>query len=149
MRFYLISCLRTEVPQESTGFAPFELLLLDVLKEVWTEAEWESTTVASHVITMREHLQEMTDIVKTNLTMAQRRQKLHYDERVKPQTLQPGDKVLVLVPARRNKLQLEWAGPYKITRQVTPVDYEIETLGRRKEKRIYHINLLKKVAFPF
>ena len=68
---------------------------------------------------MRERLQEMTDIVKTNLTKAQRRQKLHYDERVKPQTLQPGDKVLVLVPARCNKLQLEWAGPYKITTLLT------------------------------
>ena len=56
--------------------------------------------------------------------------------------------MLVLVPARRSKLQLEWAGPYKVTRQVTPVDYEVETPGRRKEKKIYHINLLKKWHFP-
>ena len=93
--------------------------------------EWGSTTIASHVI-----------------TRAQKKQKLHYDERVKPQILQPEDKVLVLVPARRNKLQLEWVGPYKITRQVTPVDYEVETPGRRKEKKIYHVNLLKKWHFP-
>ena len=56
--------------------------------------------------------------------------------------------MLVLVPTRRNKLQLEWVGPYKITRQVTPVDYGVETPGRRKEKKIYHVNLLKKWHFP-
>ena len=78
---------------------------LDVLKEIRSEVG--NATVASHVITMREHLQEM-DIIKTNLTKAQKKQKLHYDEQVKPQNLQPGDKVLVLVPARCNKLQLEW-----------------------------------------
>ena len=56
-----------EVPQESTGFAPFELLYrcrvrgpLDVLK-VWTGEETENTSVASHVIQMRECLQEMSN----------------------------------------------------------------------------------------
>ena len=53
---------------------------------------------------MRERLQVMTEIVKANLTRAQKKQKLHYDELVKPQFLQPEGKVLVLVPARHNKL---------------------------------------------
>ena len=151
---YLLFAYR-EVPQESTGFAPFELLYghrvrgpLDVLKEAWSEEEMEKTTVASHVIMMRKRLQEMMEIVKTNLSKTQKRQKLHYDEKVKPQTLQPVDKVLALVHGRQNKLQLGWVGPYKVTRQVTPVDYEIETPGRREEKRTYNINLLKKWHFP-
>ena len=151
---YILFAYR-EVPQESTGFAPFELLYghrirgpLDVLKEVWSGEEIDNTTVAAHVITMRERLQDMTDLVQANLMKAQKKQKRIYDERARPQTLNPGDKVLVLVPARCSKLQLEWAGPYKITRQVTPVDYEVETPGRRKEKKIYHVNLLKKWHFP-
>ena len=133
---YILFAYR-EVPQESTGFSPFELLYghcirgpPDVLKEVWSGEEMDNTTVASHVITMRRRLQ------------------YHYDEKARPQMLDPGDKVLMLVPARRSKLQLEWAGPYKVTRQVTLVDYEVETPGRRKEKKIYHINLLKKWHFP-
>ena len=54
----------------------------------------------------------------------------------------------VLVPDGRSELQLEWAGPYKVTRQVMPVDYEVETPGRCKGKKIYHTNLLKKWHFP-
>ena len=54
----------------------------------------------------------------------------------------------MLVPTKRGKLQLEWAGPYNITKQVTPVDYEVKTPGRRKTRRIYHANLLKKWHTP-
>ena len=67
------------------------------------------------MITMKERIQEMTDIVNTNLTRAHKKQKPHYDEGVKPQNLQPEDKVLVLMAARHKKLQLEWVGPYKVT----------------------------------
>ena len=56
--------------------------------------------------------------------------------------------MLVLVPAKQSKLQLEWAGPFSITKQVTPVDYEVEMPGRRKTRRIYHVNLLKKWHTP-
>ena len=44
---------------------------------------------------------------------------------------------MVLVPTKHSKLQLEWAGPYNITKKVTPVDYEVETPGRRKTRKIY------------
>ena len=50
------------------------------------------------MITMRKRLQEMTDLVQANLTKAQKKQKQHYDEKARPQTFYPGDKVLVLVP---------------------------------------------------
>lgn len=43
-----------------------------------------------------------------------------------------------------NKLKLEWVGPFQVTRQVTPVDYEVKTPGKHQEKKVYHINLLKK-----
>ena len=75
-------------PQESTGFAPFELLYgrrvrgpLDVLKEVWTGEEMENTSVAAHVIQMRERLQEMSDLARSNLAEAQKKQKRYYDEK--------------------------------------------------------------------
>ena len=45
------------------------------------------------------------------------------------------DEMLVLIPSKRSKLKLEWEGPYKITNKITSVDYEIETPGRKKEKR--------------
>ena len=63
---------------------------------------------------------------------------------MKRQDFRCGVKVLMLVPARRSKLQLEWAGPYKVTRPVTSVDYEVES--PRKEN--LPCNLSKKWHFP-
>ena len=67
-----------------------------------------------------------------------------YDEKVKVQPLEVGDEVLVLLPMKQNKLQLQWSGPYQVTRRVATVDYEVKRPGRRQEKKIYHVDLLKK-----
>ena len=59
-----------------------------------------------------------------------------------------GDEELILEPARRSKLQLERNGPHKVMRRVSEVDYEVQTPGRRREKKVYHVNLLKKWQKP-
>ena len=111
---YLLFAYR-EAPQESTGFSPFELLYgrqvrgpLDILREVWTEEESEKTTEVTHLVQMRERLEEMAGLVRANLTKAQKRQKKSYDKKVKVQPLEVGDEVLVLLPTKQNKLQLQW-----------------------------------------
>ncbi len=147
---YLLFAYR-EVPTESTGFSPFELLYghrvrgpLDVLRETWTEEESQEMPVAAHVVDMRSRLHEMAELVQENMTKSQRKQKCYYDRGTQERTLKVGEQVLVLLPTVRNKLKLEWVGPYRVTRQVTPVDYELEMPGRRKERKVYHINLLKR-----
>ncbi len=147
---YLLFAYR-EAPQESTKFSPFELLYgrhvrgpLDVLKEVWSGEESEGTTVVTHLVQTRERLNEMVQLMHENLQGAQQRQKRAYDKRVTVQPLAEGDEVLVLLPTRQNKLQLQWEGPFTVIRKVTEVDYEVKKPGRRQEKKIYHINLLKK-----
>ena len=114
------------------GCPPFELLYgrrvrrpLDVLREVWTE-ESEKTTEITHLVQMRERLEEMSSLVRANSARAQKRQKKSYDVKMKEQLLEVGDEVLVLLPMKQNKLKLQWSGPYQITRKVTPVDYEVE-----------------------
>ena len=74
---YLLFAYR-EAPQESTGFSPFELLNgrrvrgpLDVLREVWTEEEPGKTTKISHLVQMREHLEEMSTLVRANMSSCQ------------------------------------------------------------------------------
>ena len=82
---YLLFAYR-EVPQESTGFSPFELLYgrrvrgpLDILKESWTGEAQEETPIAQYIVKMRTNLKEMADIVDVNAKAAQRRQKVIYD----------------------------------------------------------------------
>ena len=147
---YLLFAYR-EVPQESTGFSPFELLYgrrvrgpLDVLRESWTGCAAEETTAIAHVVEMRNRLEEMSELVKTNLEKAQQKQKAVYDRGAKPRSFEVGDEVLVLLPMQQNRLKLEWVGPYLVTRRVSPVDYEVEVSGRRFGKKVYHINLLKR-----
>ena len=139
---YLLFAYR-EVPQESTGFSPFELLYgrrvrgpLDVLREMWTGDEpAEEQTVFTHLAEMRIRLEQMSELVQNSMTASQKKQKEHYDKKMKEQPLKAGDKVLVLIPSRKSKLKLERVGPYTITREVTTVDYEVVMPGRRKEKK--------------
>ena len=42
-----------------------------------------------------------------------------------------------------NLAKLQWSGPYKIIKKVDAVDYEIEMPGRRQERKIYDVNLMK------
>lgn len=98
---------------------------------------------------MRRCLEEMSELVKENVTKAQKKkQKNYYGKKSRPQNLKLGDEMVILEPARRSKLQLEWNGPYKVTGRVSEVDYEVQTPGRRREKKVYHVNLLKKWQKP-
>ena len=53
-----------------------------------------------------------------------------------------GDQVLILLPTSINKLLAEWQGPYPITRRIAEVNYEVRMADHRKQKRIFHINML-------
>ena len=56
-------------------------------------------------------------------------------------TFQPGDKVLVLLPTDRNKLLMQWKGPYEVSAVVGTNDYKVKIKDKLK---VYHANLLKK-----
>ena len=58
------------------------------------------------MITMRKRLQEMTDLVQANLTKAQKKQKQHYGEKARPQTFDPGHKVLCSSRVREDLKQI-------------------------------------------
>ncbi len=90
-----------------------------MLREEWTDEQAPAVPVASHVIEMRDHLEEMVEIVHDNAARAQAEQKECYDRGSKDRILEVGDQVLVLLPMQANKLKLEWVGPYKVLLQVT------------------------------
>ena len=151
---YLLFAYR-EVPQASTGFSPFELLYghhvrgpLDVLKESWEASTKSPESVVSYVLTMQERLTKLRDVVHENLEDAQATQKAWYDRHARHRELQPGDQVLVLLPTSTNKLLAEWCGPYPVVRQTSPVNYEVNMTDRRKKKRIFHVNMLRRWHAP-
>ena len=100
-----------EVPQSTTGFSPFELLYgqevrgpLDVLKEEREAEKRSDESVVSHILAIRERMEEMTEIVSDNLKEAQQRQKTWYNQTARERELEPGEEVLMLLPTSSNKL---------------------------------------------
>ncbi|XP_042611929.1 uncharacterized protein LOC122144820 [Cyprinus carpio] len=147
---YLMFAYR-EVPQVSTGYSPFELLYgrqvrgpLDVLKEAW-EADngSEHINILSYVIKMREKMDSMVEMVRSNMTNAQQQQKQWYDQSSRSRTLSPGQKVLLLLPTSDSSLLAKWQGPYEVVRKLSSTSYEILLPDRRKKYQVFHINLLR------
>ena len=114
---YLLFAYR-EVPQASTGFSPFELLYgrsvrgpLDVVRKLWESSSRSTESVVSHILSIREKLEKMTDVVGENVQEAQRHQKVWYDRHARVREFSIGDQVLVLLPSSTNKLLAQWQGP--------------------------------------
>ena len=94
---YLLFAYR-EVPQTSTGFAPFELLYahpvrgpLDILKEEWETEEKSDESVVLYVLSLRERLKSMAEHVQESLCKVQRDQNAWYDTNAWERSFQPGD----------------------------------------------------------
>ena len=139
-----------EVPQESTGFSPLELLYgravrgpMLILKELWTKEveEPEVKNSYQYVFELREKLEDTLKLAHTELQKAQLKGKHYYDRKTKVRKFAPGDKVLVLLPTDRNKLLMQWKGPFEVSAVMGLNDYRVRVKGK---ERVYHANLLKK-----
>ncbi|XP_033730041.1 uncharacterized protein LOC117319318 [Pecten maximus] len=138
-----------EVPQESLGFAPFELLFgrtirgpMEILRELWTKDvdNSETKTTYQYVLDLKEKLEETCQLARENLTRARRVQKKQYDRNARRKDLGEGDKVLVLLPTKSNKLELQWKGPFQVVK-ATNLDYKIDMGNKIKT---FHANMLQK-----
>ena len=139
-----------EVPQATVGFSPFELLYgrevrgpLDVLKEEWIEKPDTETDVLSFVLQVRDRLETSRAIVEENARIAQKKQKEYYDQRARQVELKSGDKVLLMLPSSTKKFVAQWQGPYRITKRVGRVNYEIEIPDKGGRRQVFHVNHLK------
>ena len=144
-----------EVPHESTGFSPFELMYgrdvkgpLDVLREHWDSDPKSEESAVSHVLLMRERLEKMATLVQTNVAKAQSQQKCWYDKKACQRTFQAGEQALVLLSTSTSKLTAQWQGPYQIVRAVGRVNYLVDMHDKRKRKRVFHVNMLKRWHVP-
>ena len=139
-----------EVPQESTGFSPFELLYgravrgpMAILEQLWTKEvdEPEVKNSYQYVFELREKLEDTLKLACSELEKAQQKGKHYYDRKSKVRKFQSGEKVLILLPTDHNKLLMQWKGPFEVSSVVGLNDYKVKVRGKEK---IYHANLLKK-----
>ena len=140
-----------EVPQATVGFSPFELLYgrdvrgpLDVLQVEWLQNPDAETDVLSYVMDVRNRMETAREIMLENAKEAQVKQKAYYDQKTKEMNLQPGDRVLLLLPSSTKKFIAQWQGPYTVVRGTGKVDYEIEMPDKGGRKQIFHVNHLRK-----
>ena len=117
---YLLFAYR-EVPCESTGYSPFELLYgrsvrgpLAIIKETWLEKHPSMESLVSHVLEIRRRLAMMQKAVQEHMAKTQRTQKRLYDVRSSKRRLEVGDKALILLPTPGSKLEVCWQGPFKL-----------------------------------
>ena len=74
---------------------------------------------------------------------AQAKQRKWYDATARDRSLQPGQRVLVLLPTSESSLLAKWQGPYLVQRRAGKVTYEISTPDKKKPSQTFHINMLR------
>ncbi|XP_064651627.1 uncharacterized protein LOC135502607 [Lineus longissimus] len=138
-----------EVPQDSTGFSPFELLYgrsvrgpLSILRQLWSQEDLdqEVKTTYQYVFDLRNRLEETLKLAQDNLKGAAKKQKQYFDKRTRVRQMSEGDEALVLLPINANKLLMQWRGPYKVVKKINAMDYRLMMDGK---ERTFHINMLK------
>nr|XP_027212302.1 uncharacterized protein LOC113805498 [Penaeus vannamei] len=146
LMLYAIRCTK----QESLGFSPYELLFgrdirgpMKLLYESWIGIE-NSGSLSDYVVKMKTRLQHLQEFAHKNLERAQCSMKGTYDRNAIEREFGIGEKVLLFLPVRKQPLTAKYQGPFKVLEKINDINYVIATPGRRKKKKVVHINLLKK-----
>ena len=96
-----------EVPQESTGFSPFELLYgrtlrgpMSILRDLWTKEGIDNEVITTYqcVFDLRNRIEDTCTLARENLLTAQKKYKKHFDKSARLRTLDIGELVLVMLP---------------------------------------------------
>ena len=147
---HLLLFAARESVQESLGFSPFELVFghtvcgpLKLLKEKFLSNNDSSLNLLQYVSDFKDRLSKACEAAWTNLKSAQRKMKRWYDENANERKFMPGDRVLALLPVPGKPLQASYYGPYTVDKQISDVNYIVNTPGRRKQKQLCHVNMLK------
>ena len=145
----LLFAVRESV-QESLGFSHFELVFghsvrgpLKLLKEKFLSNDETPLNLLQYVSDFRNRLSRACEVARSNLKTSQGKMKARYDNHVIDRKFKPGDKVLALLPIPGRPLQERYFGPYTIDKKTSDLNYIINTPGRRKNKQMCHVNMLK------
>lgn len=143
-----------EVPHEGSGFSPFELLYgrtvrgpMAILRDMWTREQDPTAPLpaSAYVFELRNKIEETCKIARQSLEKEAVRQKKHFDRKARVRVFSEGQRVLLLLPCKHNKLEMAWRGPYVIEERVGECDYRVKIKGKSK---LLHANLLKLYLEP-
>ena len=145
----LLFAVRESV-QESLGVSPFELVFghsvrgpLKLLKEKFLSNDETPLNLLQYVSNFRNRLSRACEVARSNLKTSQGKMKARYDNHVIDRKFKPGDKVVALLPIPGRPLQARYFGPYTIDKKTSDLNYIINIPGRRKNKQMCHVNMLK------
>lgn len=123
--------------QETTGMSPFQLVhgrkVTTMLDAMLPHHPDETTDVDAQLVCQR--AEEARQLARTRIHDQQRTDARRYNLRRRDIQFNPGDKVWLWTPIRRRglseKLLKRYFGPYKITRRVGELTYEVLPDGTR------------------
>ena len=98
-------------------------------------------TTDQYVCDLKEKLECVGRLTRENFQKASKRHKNYCDRTTRFRKLQVGDKVLVLLPRKQNKLLIQWKGPFDVVEVYNKLDYRI---NMRSKKKTFNIYLLRK-----
>jgi transposase InsO family protein len=140
-----------EVPNETTGFSPFELVYgrtvrgpLRILRESWTQEDEPEgglkPSVVEYLLDLRRTLETCAEEAQKHAAEAQADYKRWYDRHSRARSFTEGQRVLVLMPSSTHKMLATWQGPFPVVRRVNDSNYTVD-LGSRTST--LHVNMLK------
>jgi hypothetical protein len=141
--------------QESTGFSPFFLLYgrepnlpVDILLGSHPNPVWPLDAVSQpYANKLMDDLKKARAIVRARIEVAQLKQAERYDSVHKDAIFHKNDLVFIYKPIRKKgrseKLLHRWMGPYIVTRQTTPVNYEVKLQVGKQKSDIAHVGSMK------
>ncbi|XP_059494496.1 uncharacterized protein LOC125465967 isoform X1 [Stegostoma tigrinum] len=147
LQYLLFAC--REMPQDLTGFSPFELLYgrrvygtLFLIKEAWLgKCFGTDKYIVEHVLNARDALLDLIENIPDDREHSIYGRNLWHCHNAGTRAYDVGERVLVLQPVKRQKTQLHWEGPYTVVEPGKYVYYTIEIPFNKF--RIYHVNMMK------
>ena len=113
------------------------------MKEKYLSNDETPLNLLQYVSDFRNRLSRACEAAKSNLKTSQGKMKARYYNHVIYRKFKPGDNVLALLPISGRPLQERNFGPYTTDKKTSDLNYIINTPGRRKNKQMCHVNMLK------
>ena len=149
---YLLFAYR-DTPHIVTGFSPFSLLFgrdvkgpLGLVHSSWMDNEAEGVEAHEWLKHLKEQMALTSAVVSEREKLAKAKMKVAFDKHAREKTFCVGEEVLIRKPGLKGKLGDSWDGPYLILEKISPLNYKVETPGRKS--KILHVNLMKKWSIP-